>query len=313
MQNVGLNGLRVTKPISPVETPVQQMAKKLTATNTTHEWQVHPLASASLNAQIEGDEATFASITPTTRLLNRTMISRKTVLVSRTADTVKKYGRSDETGYNVMRAAKELKRDIEIAMLGQQASSAGGSATARQAAGYRAMIVNFRRASGTAQTGGAVTGFTNGDWVAATDSTASTLVQADVVDALDQAWQDGGNPDYIVVNSKQKQRIGAFGGATAYEGFGVNQDRRSPGAVVAAVDVFVSDVGAHKVVMDRFLGQSSVLCLDSEYIGIAWLDRIKVEQLAKTGDATKRMIVCEWTPVLQNPDAHGQVIGCLTT
>lgn len=299
--------------ISPTLTPVMQMAKTLKATNTLHEWQVHPLAAAALNAKLEGDDGTFASLTPTTRLGNRTMISSKTVMVSRTADTVKKYGRSDETNYNVARAAQELKRDIELALLGQQGSSAGnGSSTPRQAAGYRAMVTNFRRASGTATTGGSVGGFST-DWATAVDSTASTLVQADIIDAIDQAWQDGGNPDFIVVNSKQKQRIGAMTGGAGFDGYGITQGKRSQGAVVAAVDIFVSDAGAHKVIMDRFLGQTSVLCLDSEYIGIAWLDRIKIEELAKTGDARKKLVVCEWTAVMQNPDAHGQVIGCLAT
>jgi hypothetical protein len=80
--------------------------------------------------------------------------------------------------------------------------------------------------------------------------------------------------------------------------------------LVAGVDLYISDYGQHKVVLDRFMGQSAVLCLDPEYFGIAWLDPIQIEDIAKTGDATKKHIVCEWTAVMQNPDAHAQVLGC---
>ena len=61
------------------------------------------------------------------------------------------------------------------------------------------------------------------------------------------------------------------------------------------------------------MGQTGVLCLDPEYMGIAWLRTIKVEDLAKTGDAQKKQIVCEWASVLMNPDAHAQVKAAIAT
>lgn len=299
--------------ISPTETPVLTMAKRLKASATLHQWQTDALASAAVNAKIEGDDATFASASVTTMLSNRTMISSKTVMVSRTADSVRKYGRARELARLTVKYGKELKRDIEAAFVGAQGSSAGNATTARQAAGLRAMITNHTKASGTATTAGTVGGYSSSDWTASSDSTASTLVEADVRGAIELAWIDGGNPTKIVVNSKQKRRIAQFAGATAFEGFGIAQGKGAQGVVVGGVDYYVSDFGNHQVVLDRFLGQTAVLCLDPEYVGIAWLDPIKVEDLAKTGDAEKKMIVCEYTYVAQNPDAHGQVLGCLTT
>ena len=78
--------------ISPDETPFLKMAKRKTATNTLHQWQTDALAAVATNRQIQGDEAGFTTATPTVLLTNYTQISRKTVLVSRTADKVKKYG-----------------------------------------------------------------------------------------------------------------------------------------------------------------------------------------------------------------------------
>jgi len=298
--------------ISPTDTPVLTMAKRLRATSTQHQWQTDSLASAGLNAVVEGDDATFASASPTVMLSNRTMISRKTVMVSRTSDSIRKYGRAKELARLTVKYGKEMKRDIETGFVGAQGSSAGSASVARQAGGLRAMIVNYTRASGTATTAGTVPGYQSSDWTASSDSTASTFVETDLKNALEAAWTDGGDPSVIVTNSKQKKRMSAFVGASAFEGFGVAQGKVQ-GVVIGGVDVYVSDYGSHKVVLNRFIGQTAVLCLDPEYVGIAWLDNIKMEDLAKTGDAEKKMLIAEYTYVAQNPDAHAQVIGCLAT
>lgn len=299
--------------ISPTETPVMTRAKRLKATNTLHQWQTDALSAAASNTHVEGDDATFASAPATTMLGNYTAISKKTIVVSRTAETAKKYGRGSEIGYLIKQAGKELKRDIELMLLGSQASSAGGATTARATAGYRTMIVNRVAATGAANTTGTIAGAsTTGIWAAAVDGTASTFLEADLVSALEAAWTDGGDPSMLVMNTKQKARMGAMTGASAFDGFGLDRGV-AQGALVGGVDLYVSSFGQHKCVLDRFMGQTAVLCLDPDYIGIAWYDPIQVEDLAKTGDSQKKQIVCEWAAVLQNPDAHAQVIGCLTT
>ena len=297
--------------ISPTETPVMTAAKRLKATNTLHQWQTDSLSAAAVNTHVEGDDATFASAPSTTMLGNYCAISKKTVVVSRTADVVKKYGRGSEIGYLIKQAGKELKRDIELMLLGQQASSAGGVTTVRTTAGYRTMIANIQHASGTAATSQTHPGATSvGVWGADTDGTTTTLVEADLNTALGLAWADGGNPTMLVMNTTPKRKLSAFVGAGAFDGFGLDRGV-AQGAIVSGVDLYVSDFGQHKVVLDRFMGQTGILCLDPEYIGIAWLDPISVEDLAKTGDSRKKQIVCEWAPVLQSIDAHAHIKGIL--
>jgi hypothetical protein len=130
--------------ISPTETPFFTMAKKKKATNTYHQWQTDALASAAANRQIEGDDAAFTTATPTTMLGNHTQIVRKTVIVSRTADSVRKYGRAKELARLVTKYGKEWKRDVEFALVQNQASSAGGSGTARSSAGLESCIAGNR-------------------------------------------------------------------------------------------------------------------------------------------------------------------------
>ena len=64
--------------ISPTDTPFMSGIGKSKATAVFHEWQTDSLAAAaSDNHQIEGDEISFSAPSATTRIGNRTQISRK--------------------------------------------------------------------------------------------------------------------------------------------------------------------------------------------------------------------------------------------
>lgn len=267
------------------------------------------LAAAANNKQVEGDDATFASASPTVMLTNYTQISRKTVMVSRTTDTVRKYGRAKELARLVTKYGRELKRDIEAGLVGSQGSSAGNATTARSSAGFGSMVVNrvFPDLVANANTTSTVPGYAGGVFTAPTDGTAGTFIETNLRDALALAWNDGGNPEVILTNSRQKRNMAGFAGASAFEGFSVNNGRTQQGAIVGAVDVYISDFGSHRLVLDRYLSQSAVYCVDPEYVTMAWLDPIRIEDLAKTGDAEKKMLICEWTLRLDNPDAHAQI------
>jgi hypothetical protein len=175
--------------ISPEDTPLLSMAKRMTAGQTYHQWQTDALAAAATNTQVEGNDSSFATLAATTVLGNYTQISSKTVQISGTYDVVKKYGRKSEVAYQLMKGGKELKRDMEYAIVRNQASSAGGAATARSTAGIESWITN--RVLGTGSTAGTTPGFSNGTVAAPTDGTQVTFVEADLKSALQLAWTDG--------------------------------------------------------------------------------------------------------------------------
>jgi hypothetical protein len=68
--------------ISPTDVPYTTMIDETSASAVLHEWQTDSLAAAAGNAQLQGDDVTFAAATPTVRANNRTQISRKEVIVS---------------------------------------------------------------------------------------------------------------------------------------------------------------------------------------------------------------------------------------
>ena len=54
--------------ISPEDTPLLSMAKRMSAGQTYHQWQTDALAAANTNASVEGDDASFATLAATTVL-----------------------------------------------------------------------------------------------------------------------------------------------------------------------------------------------------------------------------------------------------
>lgn len=292
--------------ISPTDTPLLTMAKRVKVSATLHQWQTDSLASATTNRAIEGDDSTYATASPTTMLSNYTQISKKTVMVSGTADAVRKYGRKEEFAYQIAKKGKELKRDIEVALVQNQVSSAGGSGTARSSAGIENMIAG-NRILGTGNTTGTTPGYAGGVWGAVTDGTSATLVEADMVNALEAAWVDGGDPTTIMVNSTLKKRIATFGGAQKFSGVQVNGPRTAQAVVIGGVDMYISDFGEHKIVLNRYQRTGTLLALDPEYVAVGFLRPIKFEERAKTGDATRGELLTEYTLVAQNPDAHAKI------
>lgn len=289
--------------ISPEDTPLLSACKRMTAGQTYHQWQTDALAPAGGNRQLEGNDATFATLAATTVLGNYTQISSKLVKVSGTYDVVRKYGRKSEVAYQLMKAGKELKRDMEYAIVRNQASSAGGIGAARSTAGIESWI-SGNSVEGTGNTTGTTPGFSGGTVAAPTDGTQVTFIEADLQTALQRAWEDGGEPSLIMMSAKNKQRFAAFAGiATKYNEVKGNVQA----TIIGAADVYVSDFGNHMVKLNRYMRDEAVLCVDPGYVGLATLRPMAKEELAKVGDSTNWQIVTEYALVVQNPDAHAKV------
>lgn len=295
--------------ISPTETPLLSMADRKTASATLHQWQTDSLAAVTANRQVEGDDATYATATPTTMLSNYTQISRKTLVVSRTADKVRKYGRAKEMARLTVKYGKELKRDMEYALVGNQASSAGGSATARSSAGLESMIAGNRVLVTTGDTTGTTPGYAAGVWAAPTDGTATVTFDENTVKAgIEAAWTDGGDPRIIMLNFAAKKQFAGFSGATKYAGTYMNQaSKTAEAAIIGGVDMYISDAGDHKLMLNRHMRTRTVFGIDPDYVSVAFLDGIKMHPLAKTGDAEKMMLITEFCLVVDNPDAHFKI------
>ena len=287
--------------ISPTETPFLSNAKRMKAKNTYHEWQTDALTSAGANAVIEGDDATADSRAATTRVGNYTQISDKVVVVSGTQEAIDKAGRKSEMAYQMAKSSKELKRDMEYILTRNQASSAGGSATARTLASVESWLSTNKTHLGAS---GTTPGFSSGTVAAPTDGTqAGSFTEALLKSVIQACWTQGGDPGIVMVGPVNKQKASAFAGiATQYR----ENSGKKRATILGAADVYISDFGEHRIVANRFSRDRTALILDMDYWGVAYLRPFKDSPLAKDGDAEKRQLLVEYTLVANNQAASGK-------
>lgn len=289
------------------------------ANATYTEWLGQELAAPGANIQVEGDDATFASLTPPSRYGSYLQISSKTFLVADSLEAVVKAGRKSEVARGAIVKMRELKRDIETRIAGNGISTVGGASTGRSTAGIESWIggatadpgsttANAVRATTTANTATTppVTSGTAG--TAPTDgSTTGALTYAVLNQAIMGAWAQGGNPSKILVGPAQKQAIDAFTGqATRF----VDVAKGAQASIVGAANVIVSDFGTHQVILHRYMRSSVVLNIDPEFWAVRWLRKPLKRELAKTGDGTKYQIIAEWALVARNWRASSKVVAC---
>ncbi len=289
--------------ISPTDTPFMSGIGKSKATAVFHEWQTDALAAAaSDNYQIEGDEIAFSAPSATTRIGNRTQISRKSVIVSGTLDSVSKAGRNNELAYQISKASKELKRDMETSLTANQAPVTGDDSTARRLAGIESWIK-----TNSDKGGGSGADPTTSGTNARTDGTQRAFTESQLKSVIKKCWDQGGDPSMIMLGSFNKQVLSGFtGGSTRFD---PAENKR----LVAAVDVYESDFGAMTVVPNRFSRSRSAYVLQPDMWGVAFLRDFQLMDLAKTGDATKQALLAEYTLVSKNEAASGGIFDLTTS
>ena len=305
--------------ISPTTTPFQSNIGSRDATNTYFEWQTDSLATASATPVVEGqDLSAFTAVTPTVRLGNYTQINMVDFIISGTEQRVDKAGRASEIGYQAAKAAKELKRNIEVAcLLNGVGAVVGATATARVTAGFPCWLktnetstnVTAPSYSGSTPTGAAQVWKAFGTPTAFTEAMLKTTMQ--------ECYESGGEPSMLMVGPFNKTQVSAFSGIASSR---YNVDGAEPSVIIGAADIYVSDFGNLSVVPNRFFtsvidaGAGSLMnnwafLIDPDEVKIANLRPYTIETLAKTGDADKRMILREWGLQVNNEKAHGVVAG----
>lgn len=288
--------------ISPTETPFVSAIGRTKATNLNHEWQVDALASAAANANIYGDDVSGGSLTATTRRGNRVQLLDKAVTVSDEQIAANPAGRKNELAYQMAKAMKEIKRDLEYNLVGvNNAKVTGNSTLAAEMGSVQAYIFtnDSLGATGASPTGDGTD--------ARTDGTQRAFTEDLLKDALQLIWTEGGDPKMAIMGAFNKRVASGFTGSAT------RLDRSEDKKLYASVDVYVSDFGETKFVADRFSRSRDCLIIDPEYWKLAVYDGLKQKELAKTGHAEKRML--SWYVTLEacNEKASGGVFDLTTS
>lgn len=302
--------------IDPQETPlISNIGTGPAAKQTLHEWQVQTLAAAvKTNKQLEGDDnVSAAAATARVRLKNYCTISKKVGSVTGTMQKVIVAGISNELDNQKMLKAVELRRDMEVMLADNVGYQSGGTLTARQAAGLGAYITN------TDATGTDKYSVSTGDGITAWNlaaATARALNLSIMNGGIQAAYIAGGKPNLFLLSPKQKT---AFSNLTLQSSLGgasqirYNLDGVKPGALIGSVDTWLSNFGQLDVAVNvQFSSDSgttngldvTAFGLDTRHAAVSYLRPMFTEDLAKTGDADKFEVICEYTLQVDAPKAH---------
>lgn len=273
--------LDIITNIDPLEDQLYVSLQKSTADAPLHQWLTDTLASVN-NALvgnssggglgIEGADVTFNALTNPTRATNWTQIVVSPFQVSGTDRAANTAGFKDRFAYEMQKAMKAWRRWAEFSLVRSTLVSGSGSA-ARTLAGVKAQIT---------------TNLTSQSGVSLSESMLNAYLQ--------NAWTAGGVVDSVYVGGTLKRRISSF----------VNTNTRFVEAdsesVNNVINIYESDFGRVEVDKHRYVTVSGdtnndIIGIQKDKWAVAHLRGREphYEDIAKTGDSTKGMIIGELT------------------
>jgi hypothetical protein len=296
--------------ITPEETPFLSLIGRKPVASVHPEWQIDALGAVDLaNNQPEGNDWTYDAITATTRVGNYTQISDKKIIISRTQDHTSKAGRKSELAREIAKKGVELRIDMEAIALSNQASVAGtgNGATNRKLGGFRAWIATNDSVAGSSG------GFNSSTNVvdAATNGSQRAFTKTILDAVILSTYNAGGMPRTLMVSPYVKTVFSTFMADSNVAPQRYETPSKGQTTIVAAADMYLSDFGPISVVPNRQMARAgagvarNAFLIDPRMVSLGVFDDIQLAKPAKTGDAEKRVLVTEYTLLVNNEAAHG--------
>lgn len=297
--------------ITPEKTPFLSLIGRKDAKTVHPEWQTDTLASPDPDNNVpEGNDWTFDAVTPTVRVGNYTQISEKSIIISRTQDKTDKAGRKSELAREVAKKGMELRIDMEVILLSNQASSAGSGngATNRKLGGFRAWLTT----NDDLGAGGSSGSFSAGIVNAATNGTQRAMTKAQLDSVILSTTNAGGEADVLMLSNYNKTVFSRF--LDDADVVPLRKELKGGQAtIVAAADAYLSDFGLITVVPNVQMTRAgatiarNAFLIDPKMVAVGFFDDIQIHKPAKTGDAEKRVLNVEYTLMVANEAAHGVI------
>lgn len=286
--------------LSPTDTPFVSMTGKEAINQTLFQWQTDTLAPANdKNAVVEGSEAKDDTRKSTTVKQNITQILRKVVKVSDTANVLANYGRGKELQYQMEKAGKEIKRDLEVALLRNGAmaeeSGTGDARTGRTTAGFSALVA--AKDAADPDTGAVVH----------KETAAAALTEKEIFDLTYNLYLSGSEANIIMFHPKHASFFSSL-----METSGVTNGQRMKmfDGQDTRLNVYVSSIVdplgcQYKLVPNRWMPEASVYFFTPSDWTQMVLRAPERTKLAKDGSYEKWMIEMEVGLRHRNPYASG--------
>ena len=272
----------IISDITPTDTPMYSMIKTEKVHARQYQYQTDSLAAAAANAQLEGFTASAGTAIPTTMITGNTQILQKTFQVSATADAVKAYGRAKETAYQLSKALKEIKKDVEFAFVGSSNAGVVGNATTAREMDSADQLIG----AGNTTAGG-----------------TAALTEAMITTTGQNVYNNGGDATILMVKPADSLIIAGFTGAAGR----TREFNDGNKTLTNVVNLYVSPFGEYKVVLNRHQMTTHAFLLDPSMWRTASLRPFARTLLAKTGDSDTHMVVGELGLMHKNPLGSGQI------
>lgn len=284
----------VVSRITPEDTPIYSMIEKESFTGTHPEWETDSLAAPAANIQLEGDEYTFGATQPAVRLGNYTQIMRKEGILSGTQDATENAGRVEQTKYQKLKKAVELRRDVEFSIVDTNASVGGAT---RESGSLPTWITSNASRGASGANGGYNSG--NGLTVAPTPGSQRAFTKTLLDAVMQQGYTNGANFRHMFVSPYVKSVFVTFMSDTNVAAFRYAASSGKDNSIVANADVYEGPFGKVMVHPNRVMSGSATLArnvflVDPEYLKWGWFRKIQEDKdIAKTGDAKKFVMIGE--------------------
>lgn len=246
------------------------------------------------DAAVEGADVLVDISRPRPRLNNIIQLFKKDLIISGTTRAVRMLGGDmDEMDRQIRNRTREALRDLEKAsILGRLSGNTIGSSSAvRTMRGLLQMIAtNVFTINNTSYTG-------------AYDSTSMQAFETYVNTAIRDAWTQGGTDlDLILCGDGVKQRFDKLNNSRVRV---VNEERLYTNQVTRYENTY----GNYTVMLDRWMPTHIAAITATPRLKIAPLRgrSFQYEPVAKTGDATKGMVIGEYTLEHRNEVGMAQI------
>ena len=271
--------------LTPTDTPFTSMIKSEKVNARVFEWMEDSLPNAKDNKAVEGAEYTNVARTATTLRSNNTQILTDVFEVTATADAIRTHGRAKETSWQLAKALKSIKRDLEFAYVGQDnAKVTGSSSVARE------MDSAIPQISTTVDAG------TN-----ATDP----LTEGKLLELGEDCYNNGSEPSVMMIKPSDSTVVAGFD-ATAGRNRTINDANTK---LVHAIDLYVSPFGEYRVVLNRHQKTTHLFLIDPTMFRSCVLRPFTRTLLAKNQDGDRHAITGEYSLKHMSYSDSGMITG----
>lgn len=285
--------------VSVSETPTLALVGKEKVQGPFVEWLTDSFRAGASNKKEQGNvvSGAVAATTDVVRFSNRTQISEDSFGVTGTQEAVEKAGGASEIDYQGTKKMVEVKKDIEFGFLQNTTAIAAAAGVAPQARGLLGFIYTNTDFEGT---GADPVPLSN---TAPTDGATRAFAESQLKTVMQAMFDSGAPMDnlYALIPSALRTTFDSFlAGQTRF-------DKAEDKTLTATLEVYIGPFGRVKAVNARHMRQREVFILNPEYVKLGTLRGMKMDKLAKRGDAEEYMVNCEWTVLVKNEKALGAI------